>query len=204
MDTITVPYSEAHATELLTNGLSQRIYNHQSHREIVFLCIGTDRSTGDALGPLIGSKLEQIPSFVSVYGNLDEPVHAVNLVETLQMIRYKHQEPYIIAIDACLGRLKNVGMITLREGPLRPGSGVKKELPEVGDLHITGNVNVGGFMEFFVLQNTRLSLVMKMADVISTSIIQSLHNIRKMPLRYHRTPIYDENELYQRNHHSLF
>ncbi|MBR3335467.1 MAG: DUF1256 domain-containing protein, partial [Bacillus sp. (in: Bacteria)] len=27
-----------------------------------------------------------------------------------------------------------------------------------------------GFMEFFVLQNTRLSLVMKMADVIAKSI----------------------------------
>lgn len=26
-------------------------------RRIVFLCIGTDRSTGDSLGPLIGSKL---------------------------------------------------------------------------------------------------------------------------------------------------
>ena len=27
-------------------------------RQVVFLCIGTDRSTGDSLGPLIGSRLE--------------------------------------------------------------------------------------------------------------------------------------------------
>jgi len=33
-----------------------------------------------------------------------------------------------------------------------------------------GVVNVGGFMEYFVLQNTRLSLVMRMADVIAEGL----------------------------------
>ena len=47
---------------------------------------------------------------------------------------------------------------------------MNKKLPAVGDLHIHGIVNLNGFMEFFVLQNTRLSLVMKMADVIAQSI----------------------------------
>jgi putative sporulation protein YyaC len=47
---------------------------------------------------------------------------------------------------------------------------VNKSLPEVGNIHITGIVNVSGFMEYFVLQNTRLSLVMNMAEIISTSI----------------------------------
>jgi hypothetical protein len=36
-------------------------------------------------------------------------------------------------------------------------------LPEIGDLHITGVVNVSGFMEHSVLQNTRLSVVVNMA-----------------------------------------
>ena len=47
---------------------------------------------------------------------------------------------------------------------------MNKNLPEVGEVHITGIVNVAGFMEYFVLQNTRLSIVMKMADIISRSI----------------------------------
>lgn len=33
-----------------------------------------------------------------------------------------------------------------------------------------GIVNVGGFMEYFVLQNTRLSLVMRMAHVIADGL----------------------------------
>jgi hypothetical protein len=40
-------------------------------------------------------------------------------------------------------------------------------------MHIVGVVNVGGFMEYLVLQNTRLSLVMRMAEVISTGLINS-------------------------------
>ena len=48
---------------------------------------------------------------------------------------------------------------------------MNKQLPEVGKMHIIGVVNVGGFMEYLVLQNTRLSLVMRMAEVISESLI---------------------------------
>ena len=55
----------------------------------------------------------------------------------------------------------------------KPGAGVNKQLPEVGDIHITGIVNVSGFMEFFVLQNTRLNLVMKMAKTIANGIYQA-------------------------------
>ncbi|MNE77605.1 hypothetical protein D3C80_1739330 [compost metagenome] len=44
----------------------------------------------------------------------------------------------------------------------------------MGDISIYGIVNVGGFMEYMVLQNTRLSLVMRMADEIITAITQVL------------------------------
>ena len=140
-------------------------------RPIVFVCIGTDRSTGDSLGPLVGTLLKdkRISSFF-VYGTLEDPIHAVNLEEKLVEIKNKHFNPFIIAIDACLGRLKSVGFIEIGEGPVKPGAGVNKELPEVGHIHITGIVNVGGFMEFFVLQNTRLHLVLSMANIIANGI----------------------------------
>ena len=48
--------------------------------EIVFLCIGSDRVTGDCLGPYVGYRLSQhqLPG-IFVYGTLNQPVHAVNL-----------------------------------------------------------------------------------------------------------------------------
>ncbi|MFZ3172582.1 MAG: spore protease YyaC [Carboxydocellales bacterium] len=141
-------------------------------QEIVVMCIGTDRSTGDCLGPLVGSKLVENPlNMFTVLGTLDDPVHASNLAEKLESLYQKTRNPFIIAVDACLGRLDSVGFLCIGKGALRPGAGVNKNLPAVGQLHITGIVNVGGFMEYFVLQNTRLSLVMKMAKVISNSLI---------------------------------
>lgn len=148
--------------------LSQ-LYNPRN--PLIVLCIGTDRSTGDSLGPLVGSKLQAAGlEKVEIYGTLDDPVHAVNLKETIERIRARYQQSFILAIDACLGRAESVGFISIKKGPLQPGTGVNKELPAVGNAQIVGIVNVGGFMEYMVLQNTRLSLVMKMAEIIGTSL----------------------------------
>jgi putative sporulation protein YyaC len=143
-------------------------------RDIVILCIGTDRSTGDALGPLTGSKLQTLHQYPHIFGTLADPVHATNLPDTLRSIASHFANPYLIAVDACLGRLENVGCVTLGLGPLRPGAAVNKDLPPVGDACITGIVNVGGFMEHLVLQSTRLSLVFNMAEVIAYGLAYGL------------------------------
>jgi putative sporulation protein YyaC len=168
-----ISHDDVHASEYLAAELLASI-PAMTTRPIVFICIGTDRSTGDSLGPLIGTLLEEKrPQDFYVYGTLDEPIHAVNLEERLNEVMTRHDNPYIIGIDACLGRMKNVGTIQVGNGPVKPGAGVNKQLPAVGDIHITGIVNVSGFMEFFVLQNTRLNLVMKMAKTIANGIYQA-------------------------------
>jgi len=42
-------------------------------------------------------------------------------------------------------------------------------------------VNVGGFMEYFVLQNTRLSIVFNMAEVIAESLYHAYRLTREAP-----------------------
>jgi len=93
-------------------------------------------------------------------------------------INSKYSVPYIIAIDACLGKLENVGCISVGRGSLKPGAAVNKNLPAVGDAYVTGIVNVGGFMEHMVLQSTRLNLVVKMADVIAYSLAYGLRELQ--------------------------
>lgn len=154
---------------------------HQLHnRELIIVCIGTDRSSGDSLGPLVGTKLTErrLQNF-KVYGTLENPVHALNLEETINSIKSNYQNPYIIAIDACLGRRESVGHISYIEGPILPGAAMKKEIKPVGDAHIAGIVNVGGNFEFMVIQNTRLYTVMRMADVIARSIVLTDYVMRK-------------------------
>jgi len=149
---------------------------------LIVLCIGTDRSTGDSLGPLVGSQLQTMNlQNAIVLGTLDEPVHAVNLQDTIDEIHSKYNQPFILAIDACLGRSESVGSIRIKEGPLQPGTGVNKDLPNVGNIQIVGIVNVGGFMEYMVLQNTRLSLVMKMAHIISRGVKSQVETLALFP-----------------------
>ncbi|WP_042220877.1 spore protease YyaC [Oceanobacillus manasiensis] len=137
-------------------------------KDYVLICIGTDRSTGDSLGPLVGTLFSETrPKHMTVYGTLHEPVHATNLQEYMEQINKQHRDPFIIAIDACLGKNSSVGQIISGTGPIKPGAALNKPLPDVGDVHITGVVNISGFMEHSVLQNTRLSVVMDMAVKIS-------------------------------------
>ena len=95
---------------------------------IVFLCIGTDRSTGDALGPLTGSRLVEY-GFPQVIGTLPEPCDAFNLEARLQSIP---EDQVVIAIDACLGQSSSVGYFFASEGPLIPAQSVGGKLPAVG------------------------------------------------------------------------
>lgn len=145
-------------------------FNPLGSREVVFVCIGTDRATGDCLGPLVGTRLRSFRSSINVYGTLQEPAHATNMVQVLDKVYSSYQHPLIVAVDACLGSSERVGFINIRKGSLKPGTALKKTLPEIGDFYVSGVVNVGGFLEHMVLQNTRLYLVYQMADTIARGL----------------------------------
>lgn len=169
--------------------LSQAVLKHlvsvPVNNGITVLCIGTDRSTGDSLGPLVGYRLSQYHTLgVRVLGTLEQPVHARNLQQILENLKNELPNTFIIAIDACLGAFGHIGRIRVGKGPLKPGSGLKKDLPETGDMHITGVVNHCGWMDFMVLQNTRLGLVMKMAETISDGLRHALWKYRHHEREY--------------------
>jgi putative sporulation protein YyaC len=139
-------------------------------RELIFLCVGTDRATGDCLGPLVGTRLRSLASSALVFGTLEKPTHASNLQEIMDSISAQYRNPLIVAVDASLGNNDRIGYINVKKGGLKPGTALKKILPEVGDFHISAVVNVGGFLEQMVLQNTRLYIVYQMAEVIARSL----------------------------------
>jgi putative sporulation protein YyaC len=158
----------------IENRLSQYLKNNlkvSEHSDVtpVILCIGTDRATGDCLGPLVGEKLKKAALGIDIYGTLDSPVHALNLRDTIIHIKQNYRRPYIIAIDAALGNAAHIGYITVSNCPILPGKGVNKKLPAIGDVSITGIVNVSGRKET-ILQTTRLYTVMSLADSIADAL----------------------------------
>lgn len=168
-DSLRVHYTQPHASHLLY----KRLYNWlpKTPHDYVIACIGTDRSTGDALGPFVGTYLRETNlNHITVYGTLQEPIHATNLSEAINHINTSHQRPFIIAIDASLGNKATIGQLIVKREALKPGAALNKMLPSIGDLCIAGIVNVSGFMEYAVLQNTRLALVVEMAKTIAKAL----------------------------------
>lgn len=170
LNTEVLKFSNLKSVEEMSEALKYVLPKNITNKDIIFFCIGTDRSTGDSYGPLVGTYLETL-GYKNVIGNLKNPVHAVNLEEKLQLVG---KDKLIIAIDACLGQLSSVETISIKKGSIKPGAGVGKDLPAIGDIAITGIVNISGFMDFFVLQNTRLSIVMEMAKKTARAIFQTI------------------------------
>lgn len=143
-------------------------------REVVFLCIGSDRYIGDSLGPLIGSMMLESGISHRIVGTLEEPVHAFNLKIALREIYRKSKNPVLISIDASIGTKEQVGDVLFNEGPLVPGKALEKMLPEVGDYHFQGIINyLDPLPSSQFLNDTRLYTVMKLAKLITKIILDS-------------------------------
>lgn len=169
---------------MLGSSLKKCIKDHKEDwTELVFICIGTDRITGDSLGPYVGYCLSGCPLIHGqIYGTLEHPIHALNLETAMGQITRQHPHGLYVAIDASLGTKKHLGFVTVANGALHPGAGVQKELPPVGHIAITGIVNTSGWMEHLALQTTRLSTIVTMADMISRGILYALSLMGYDPL----------------------
>lgn len=155
------------------NALESLIDTNIPLNSIIILCIGTDRATGDSLGPIVGHKLQELLHDTPlVVGTLESPVHGKNLHSISEHIHSLLPKRYIIAIDACLGSINSIGNIYIERGPLYPGSALNKNLTPIGDISITAVVNSITGDSFSTLQNTRLFTVVSIAEIICVAILK--------------------------------
>ena len=105
------------------------------------VCIGSDKVSGDMLGPLVGSSLrDEYRVLCPVYGAIGESVNGVNLPSYMEMLRERHADAAVIAVDAALGKADDVGTIRLKRGGIRAGGAMDKDFDRVGDVGIVGVV----------------------------------------------------------------
>ncbi|PZE20714.1 spore protease YyaC [Paenibacillus xerothermodurans] len=134
--------------------------------DLLFLCIGTDRSTGDALGPMVGTMLQEA-GHTDVIGTLEYPLDAGNFTERITQIPPGKK---VIAIDACLGQPASLMCYQVSNQPLEPGKSMNRQLPTVGDYSIAAIVNVDSGNKYSILQSTSLYRVISMAKEIVTAV----------------------------------
>lgn len=156
----------------LAQALTQEIcFRKGKYDALITLCIGTDKITGDCLGPLVGTKLLERGYRHPVHGTLQHPVHAVNLPSTLSALQKDYAHPFLLVIDAAVGPAEKIGCISLSRAPISPGKGICRPLPPVGNLSLTGIVGEASEHCAADLPYTRLFVVNTLADFICGAVL---------------------------------
>lgn len=145
--------------------------------DYIFLCVGSDKVTGDAFGPLVGDKLQKLFKDyyhnIQVVGSLENPVCASNVNKEIQEIYQKYKNPCMIAVDSALATKEQIGKIMVSDHAMRLRAGIDKKMQLVGDISIKGVVAKDykfSKYNFAELQSTSLNLVMKLANTTADGI----------------------------------
>ena len=138
----------------------------------VIVCVGSDLSVGDSLGPVTGTKLKNKLKGLNVYvyGTLEKPITAHEIKYTAEFIKNTHPNSTVIAVDAAVGCAGDIGLIKLANRSLKPGSGANKRLTKIGDVSVLGIVAEKTLFNYSLFSSTRLNIVYKMADIISEGL----------------------------------
>lgn len=171
---IRVNYLDKDALDILCDYLSLFM-----EEKTLIVCIGTDKCIGDCLGPLVGTLLLKAGFDYPIIGTLQMPAHAINLDTIIKDAKKIYPDYFTIAIDACLGYDSCVGDIQVKMGPVHPGKGVGKKLPQIGDISIVGVVDTIDNSDLFSIKNIRLNFIMNMAELISESLIRAAKKVRQ-------------------------
>lgn len=142
---------------------------------ILFFNIGSARSLGDAVGPLLGTLLVEAgaaSSDVVVMGTAEDPIHARNISDKIEAAKASYAESVCIATDAAVGN--HVGSMRLTPGMLVAGAARHRMLPPIGDYSLlvttiegrNGCVNTLDAMVYCSNIGLIYGLARKMADAI--------------------------------------
>ncbi|MGN0824579.1 MAG: spore protease YyaC [Candidatus Coproplasma sp.] len=144
----------------------------------VIVCVGSDLSVGDSLGPVTGTLLlEKLKGLnVYVYGTLAKPITAHEVKYMSAFLSHTHPNSPVIAIDAAVGVAGDIGLIKLANRPLAPGSGANKRLNKIGDVSVLGIVAEKSLFNYSLFSATRLNVIYKMAEIISEGVSMYVHD----------------------------
>lgn len=148
--------------------------------QVVFLCVGTDKVIGDSIGPLVGSKLQELFRNynifnINIYGSLKDNVNYINIQNIMNKINKHHKDACIIVIDSALSRKGNIGKIFVSNKATVLGKGLNKNKVEVGDISIKAVVAKDFVLpkyNFKNLQDIHLGLILNLSETVANGIFE--------------------------------
>ena len=154
-------------------------FKKSGKKNIILVAIGTDKVVFDCLSALTHTRLKECGGVknIKLYGDMDNPIHALNLGEIVPKIIEENEDAFVIGFDSALSSGDNkFGDILFRNKPVSPGAGVGKNLLKVGDYSIIGITG------YDYEQFESLCKKTKLGDVwnISSKIIKEIQILDKM------------------------
>lgn len=176
---VVMPYNHRLAPLFIRQTLYSLIPQGTEH--IYVIGIGSNRISGDSLGPFVGTLLKNsFPDHLTVLGNLQSPLDATTLVPELTSFTF-NKNSFVIGIDSVFGSEEIVNSIVINDGPIVPGIGLGNILPPIGDCGIKGVVLENDPALKNSLLCTDLNLVYTMATSIAKGISLTVRQYFKYP-----------------------
>ena len=142
--------------------------------KLLFLCIGSEKISGDCIGPIVGTLLKEkykIP--YPVFGTEENSVNGKNVSEYVRLIKEYFPAHKIIAVDAAVGEEKDLWTLKYRVGGVRAGGAINADSEYVGEV---GILAVVGRKKGDVLENLLAAPYLKVnefAERIARTIVKT-------------------------------
>lgn len=95
----------------------------------IFVCIGTPKFIFDSIGPMVGSKLQDLG--YEVYGTMEEPIHGTNVKDYWNNTLKNIDKNKVVSIDAALSSKLEPGNLVHRRKGVIPRAGVDDSFNDI-------------------------------------------------------------------------
>ena len=145
-------------------------------REPFFVCIGYPEHPYDSVAPRVGTMLKK--AGYKVLGTMESPLHALNIKDSELFINKYMSSFHVIALDAVI--TPSDYLYRIKKEPCKPGAGVKKALPKIGESTIMINPFYG--KQYSILKKKTKVYIPLFADLASIEVISKnvLNDIRRI------------------------
>ena len=163
---ISVNYLNIQAIKKLGKVLRKIIDN-----KTIIICIGNSFNRGDSLGPLIGTMIKERNISIPVFGDLNYPIHDLNIDTRIRQISNEYKEYKKIIVCGCHGNSNNLGSIRVKEKPIKASQDIGFNLGAYGDVSLKAIIDDFKYAKQVTDPQISLSFVYNVAVVIREAII---------------------------------
>jgi putative sporulation protein YyaC len=144
----------------------------------VVMCIGSERVSGDLLGPAVGRRLvEDYNLRAYVYGVTGRNINGANIDFYDRFIREVHKDSKVVAVDACLGARREIGKIKVGNCGVGAGHAVRKSGKRYGDVGVVGIVAENAEDNVMQLISVEVATVEELSGRIAEYLAENLERL---------------------------